>query len=441
MAVLRLIPGLIRRKYFARARNSKKMAPNNTVGRQAASTKRLGGNMGYLNRFVDAGNTRERRVFSVFIAFVLALSFAGVPLFGETALAAQGNDTPEQVVAAAPEAETADATGIDSVEQPKETVLPADEGAVAAHGSAIAGCGHDAWAASDSRWVIEDSVYPTCTQPGVRAKVCPLCGEVAFEDEVAALGHNFEAMICVDDTEYGYCEDGCDSHGHRVVCESCDGEEAGGIIEEDHVYGDWEVVEEAAPGGLGLQQRLCLGCGHTQSAPVADSADDEPSTANPIDPNDPAASVEEPAIVDPADVPEGGSEAPDADEAAAAPGESDASGVPADEPDADFAADPTDSPVATDAPIETIEDDANPLAAAPDQGTHGIDTDLTDIIDGVNGLLQQVVAAPGHLIAFACEAADLLCSACNGPDADAPAASALGEWGGASCDRQSLMLQ
>lgn len=416
------------------------MVTNNTADRQAVSTKRLGGVMGYLNRFIGAGNTRERRVFSVFVAFILALSFAGMPLFGETAHAAQGDDAQEPVAAIAPEAADADAAEPEAGDRPEASAPFAYAETAEAPNTAAAGCDHSAWSASDSRWVIEDEVYPTCTQPGLRTKACPLCGEVVSKDQVAALGHNFEAMICVDDTEYGYCEDGCDSHGHRVICESCDGEEAGGVLDQDHNYGDWEVVRDATPGDSGLQQRLCLDCGHVQNAPAAEPVDTDPSAANPADQDSPAVPIEEPATVEPADVPEpDGSEVPGASDAVATPGEPE-------DPEAsddDSPASSADQADTAGALAETIEDDANPLAAQPDRGTQDADTGSADAIYGVNGLLQQLAAVPGHLAAFACEAAELLCSVCDGLDSPVSAASAFTPvgWSASPCERQLLTLQ
>lgn len=362
--------------------------------------------MGYLNRLIDAKNTREGRVLSAFVAFILAFSIAGMPLFGETALAAQddGNDSTATAVSS-DTAATAEQPA--SVQQSQATLAPAGDATVDALSvAASAGeCAHGEWAVSDTRWISEDAVHPTCTQPGVCTKTCPLCGEVAFQVETAALGHNFESLMCVDDTEHGFCEDGCITHRHRMICESCDGEEAGGVLYEEHAYGGWEVVREATADNPGEQQRICLGCCHMQTAPVPADSVTAPGLADPESPAaipaDPAGPANAPAAAEPTDTsePEGAGE-PDAPSIPATPGEPGGPMTPADESGAGPAAGPAGSAEPDADATEVIEDDANPLSAPPEQETDDSgdsDTILSELIDEVQCLFQWLVAPEGSI--------------------------------------------
>ncbi len=356
--------------------------------------------MAYLDRLIDAKGTREGRILSVLVAFALVFSIAGMPFFGETALAAQ-DDGRDSTATAVSFDTIAAAEPSDSTEQP-EAVFPSAGGVTMEAPAAVAPageCAHSEWAVSDSHWISEDTAYPTCTQPGMRTKTCPLCGEVAFQVEIAALGHNFESLMCVDDTEHGFCEDGCTTHRHRMICESCDGEEAGGVLYEEHAYGDWEVVREATADNPGEQQRICLGCGHMQTAPVsADSvtapglAEPEPPAAIPADPAGPADAT---AAAEPTDTPE-----PDAPSIPATPGESGGPMTPADESGVGPAAGPAGSAASDADTTEVIEDDANPLSAPPEQETDGNgdnDTILSELIDEVQCLFQWLVAPEGSI--------------------------------------------
>lgn len=354
--------------------------------------------MGYLNRLIDAKNTREGKILSVFVAFILASSIAGMPLFGETALAAQddGKDSTATTVSSDTAATTEQPAFI---QQSQAALAPAGDATVDAPSvAASAGeCAHSEWAVSDARWISEDTAYPTCTQPGVCTKTCPLCGEVAFQVETAALGHNFESQMCVDDTEHGFCEDGCITHRHKVICESCDGEEAGGVLYEEHAYGDWEVVREATADNPGERQRICLGCGHMQTAPIPADSVIAPGL---VDPESPAAIPADPAnataAAEPMDTPESeGAGEPDTPSIPATPGEPGGPMTPADESGVGPAAGPAGSAESDAGATEVIEDDANPLSAPPEQEADDNgdnNTILSDIISEAQCLFQWLVA-------------------------------------------------
>lgn len=166
-------------------------------------------------------------------------------------------------------------------------------------------------------WVKDEarSTTPTCTDAGGDVYTC-VCG-AEKTDEIAALGHDFQAEWSSDDTDHWHeCsrangdedheksskaaheyEQKADANDHWQECKICghrkdveahdvdpdeewvSGNEVshyhtctvcGGHADEgEHVYGDWEVTDEATEDENGSRSRRCTVCGYIQTEVIA----------------------------------------------------------------------------------------------------------------------------------------------------------------------------
>lgn len=83
-------------------------------------------------------------------------------------------------------------------------------------------------------WVMDSENLPTCTESGLKYKVCDVCGEKFGQTEAPALGH-------VVPEEYVVVEATCQAEGKMTKnCEVCDTEiESITLDITDHVASDW----------------------------------------------------------------------------------------------------------------------------------------------------------------------------------------------------------
>lgn len=82
---------------------------------------------------------------------------------------------------------------------------------------------------------------PTCTEPGLAAHMCELCGQDAEEREIPALGHDESRMI---EKEPATCTEPGLMYGHCPVCEAELSEEIPSL--GGHTVTEWETVAEPA---------------------------------------------------------------------------------------------------------------------------------------------------------------------------------------------------
>lgn len=130
-------------------------------------------------------------------------------------------------------------------------------GIVVVRGEVIASEGH-----AYGEWVTTDA---TCTQAGLRARVCATCGEVETE-ELPATGHDLGEWTVTKDAT-------CTEAGSReAVCATC-GETVTEEIEAlGHTWGEWTVVKAATCSEAGSEERVCSVCNEkeTREIPMLD---------------------------------------------------------------------------------------------------------------------------------------------------------------------------
>ncbi len=118
--------------------------------------------------------------------------------------------------------------------------------------------------------VVDEAVSPTCTETGLtEGSHCQICGEVIEkQNEVPATGHTWEDDYTVDE-EATCTEDGSESI-HCAVCDEIKEGTSRAISKTGHSYGDWTVTEEPTCTGNGSREKECSICGDkvTESVPA-----------------------------------------------------------------------------------------------------------------------------------------------------------------------------
>ena len=102
----------------------------------------------------------------------------------------------------------------------------------------------------------QTQLSPTCTSIGYNLRTCSLCGDLDYQF-VEAIGHTYnETAVDVVNN--------CKQHLISKTCSTC-GDTA--LVEEpaskDHLYGDWETVEEYDCGAI-KQEKSCIYCNEKQ---------------------------------------------------------------------------------------------------------------------------------------------------------------------------------
>lgn len=112
-----------------------------------------------------------------------------------------------------------------------------------------------------STWEVETE--PTCTTPGKKVLKCADCGTVLQEEEMSALGHDFEEAEWVV-TKPATCEeDGVET----LTCTRCNGNEDGGTMTRDIPHGNvkhqWGEEQRSEPTctANGEIYQICKVCG------------------------------------------------------------------------------------------------------------------------------------------------------------------------------------
>ena len=100
----------------------------------------------------------------------------------------------------------------------------------------------------------------TCTEDGTERRDCVNCDHYETRT-IKATGHNYESVVTAPTcTEQGYTTHTCSKCGHSYV----DSETAA----LGHSFGPWEVIIESETGKMGLKQRVCAHCGHTETEEI-----------------------------------------------------------------------------------------------------------------------------------------------------------------------------
>ncbi len=96
----------------------------------------------------------------------------------------------------------------------------------------------------------------TCTEDGLREKICTVCGEVVEEEVIPALGHDFSITETTDP--------GCETDGHVVkICSRCEHSEISEVLPATgHSYDKAELIEPTCLEG-GYTVFICSVCGDT----------------------------------------------------------------------------------------------------------------------------------------------------------------------------------
>lgn len=95
-----------------------------------------------------------------------------------------------------------------------------------------------------------------CLNPGVLQRTCSLCGRVEQrEDEEGS--HKWGVRMITDPT---CTKEGLDSYR----CTVCGKTRSKTIDALGHNWSDWEVIQEAKPGQVGIRERRCRRCGITE---------------------------------------------------------------------------------------------------------------------------------------------------------------------------------
>jgi len=109
--------------------------------------------------------------------------------------------------------------------------------------------------------VIDEAVAPTCTETGLTVgSHCSVCGEILVaQEEVAALGHSYEAVVTAPTcTEAGYTTYTCSNCGDSYVADEVDA-----LGHSD--WSEWEITTPATITTPGIKTRTCGLCGATET--------------------------------------------------------------------------------------------------------------------------------------------------------------------------------
>jgi len=101
---------------------------------------------------------------------------------------------------------------------------------------------------------------PTCTTSGYTTYTCTKCQEAEVRNEVAALGHSYDAVVTAPTcTAVGYT---------TYTCHCGDSYTGNEVAATGHSFGAWEVTKEATEFEAGLETRTCH-CGETETQEIA----------------------------------------------------------------------------------------------------------------------------------------------------------------------------
>ncbi|MBR2548037.1 MAG: hypothetical protein IKF07_07605, partial [Eubacterium sp.] len=97
----------------------------------------------------------------------------------------------------------------------------------------------------------------TCTEDGIKEKVCSACGN-KITDTIPANGHSWDEEFTVDK------EATCTEEGSKSKhCANCDErKDVTTIPKIEHTYGDWAVTKEATCTEDGIKEKVCSACGN-----------------------------------------------------------------------------------------------------------------------------------------------------------------------------------
>ena len=97
----------------------------------------------------------------------------------------------------------------------------------------------------------------TCTEDGVKGRICGLCGEAEEELAIPATGHDWDNAI-IETVNAANC---CDEGLEKVICPVCrEYEERIIPVTEHDVEGEWNVVAEATCTVDGIKTAYCNYC-------------------------------------------------------------------------------------------------------------------------------------------------------------------------------------
>ena len=106
-----------------------------------------------------------------------------------------------------------------------------------------------------SNWSIQ--YEPSCTQPGMLIRDCPVCG-IGETQEIPALGHTFGTWTVTREAT-------CTSEGLRSLkCQVCGYEETQVIEKAPHTFENWTVSKQATCTAEGERFRRCFICGYEE---------------------------------------------------------------------------------------------------------------------------------------------------------------------------------
>ncbi|MBR2889163.1 MAG: Ig-like domain-containing protein [Oscillospiraceae bacterium] len=107
-------------------------------------------------------------------------------------------------------------------------------------------------------WVVTKNA--TCTENGQERQDCANCDHYETRT-IKATGHNYESVVTAPTcTEQGYTTHTCSKCGDSYVDTY--------VPALGHSFGPWEVIIEPETGKMGLKQRVCAHCGHTETEEI-----------------------------------------------------------------------------------------------------------------------------------------------------------------------------
>ncbi|MGM9682039.1 MAG: hypothetical protein ACI3XQ_00420, partial [Eubacteriales bacterium] len=110
------------------------------------------------------------------------------------------------------------------------------------------------------KWADEETVYkePTCTEKGLKSRVCTICGSPSNTIEIPALGHAFAEEFTVDKEPTCTKEGSKSKHCTREGCNECD--EVTTIEPLGHDSSEWTIFKAPTCEKDGVEGKTCNRC-------------------------------------------------------------------------------------------------------------------------------------------------------------------------------------